>query len=240
MTHCVLSDYVCQMVDRESSLRQNRGAEMVNDRTNSHAFWRLKRLRELKGTTLEQLADRTGLTKSYLSKVERGISVPSIAAALKLADAFGVGVGELFGVDSKAEDYAVVRKDQRKPFSRPGESAGYYYEAIAPGLTPGQFEAFVMHPPREEAAGLAGFEHGGQEMIFVLKGGIEVFFPHSSEKLTSGDSIVFSGRVPHRILSLGRDRAETLVIITNESELRQDAQVARAKPAAKRATAHRR
>jgi transcriptional regulator with XRE-family HTH domain len=195
---------------------------MTIDQPNSHAFWRLKRLRQLKGVTLEELATKTGLTKSYLSKVERGISVPSIAAALKLADAFGVGVGELFGVNAQVEDYAVVRKNQRKPFSRDGDRAGYYYEAIAPGLTPGQFEAFVMHPPRKEAPGLAGFEHNGQEMIFVLKGGIEVFFPHASVKLSGGDSIVFTGRLPHRILSVGAQRAETLVIITNENELHHE------------------
>ena len=175
-------------------------------------------MRELKGITLEELAKRTDLTKSYLSKVERGISVPSIAAALKLAEAFDVGVGELFGVSTQVNDYAVVRKNERKPFSRRGQGAGYYYEAIAPGISPGEFEAFVMHPPLEEPRGLPGFHHGGQEMIFVLKGKIAVNFPHSQVNLAGGDSIVFNGHVPHRILSVGQSRAETLVIITHDKE----------------------
>ena len=183
-----------------------------------HAFWRLKRLRELKAITLDDLATRTGLTKSYLSKVERGISMPSIETALKLSEAFDVGVGQLFGVSAQERDYAVVRKNERKPFSRRGQRAGYYYEAIAPGLSPGQFEAFVMHPPRQEPRGLPGFHHGGQEMIFVLKGKIEVHFPHAAVKLSNGDTIVFDGQLPHRILSLGSQRAETLVIITNDKE----------------------
>ena len=51
---------------------------------------RLKPLRKDRGWTLEVLAERTGLTKSYLSKVERGLSVPSIAVAMKLAGALGV------------------------------------------------------------------------------------------------------------------------------------------------------
>ncbi len=184
----------------------------------SHAFWRVKRLREMKGVTLEQLAKRTGLTKSYLSKVERGISVPSIATALKLAETFEVGVGELFGVNAQVDDYSVVRKNQRKPFSRRGRSAGYYYESIAPGLTPGLFEAFIMQPPLEHPPGLQGFHHGGQEMIFVLKGRIEVHFPHTAVKLSGGDNIVFNGQLPHRILSVGPQRAETLVIITTDKE----------------------
>src|SRR5688572_11955983 len=93
--------------------------------TQSHAFWRLKRLRELKGITLEELAARTGLTKSYLSKVERGVSVPSISTALRLAEAFETGVGDLFGVTVSNNDFVVVRKDDRKPVSRKGGTNGY-------------------------------------------------------------------------------------------------------------------
>ncbi len=187
----------------------------------SHAFWRLKGLRELKGITLEALAQRTGLTKSYLSKVERGVSVPSIAAALKLAEAFEVGVGELFGLNAQVTDYAVVRKNERQPFSRRLQSSqrdgkdDYSYEAIAPGLSPGLFEAFIMHPPRKEPPRPKA-RHSGREMIFVLKGRIQVNFPHTAVKLSGGDTIAFNGQLPHHIVSLGKQRAETLVIIAND------------------------
>lgn len=185
--------------------------------TTPNPFWHLKRLRELRGLTLDQLAMRAGLTKSYLSKLERGISVPSIATALKLSDAFQVAIGDLLGVSTPGRDFVVVRKRQRKPFSgRMGEKAGYRYEAIAPGITNGLFEAFVMQPPLEEPRGLKHFEHGGQEMIFVLKGKIEVAFPHHTAMLAQGDSILFSGRLPHRSLSVGAQRAEALVIVTND------------------------
>jgi len=52
-------------------------------------------------------------------------------------------------------------------------------------------------------------------MCFVLKGKIEIGFPHSAVTLASGDCIVFGGQLPHRLLSLGRERAEALVIVTN-------------------------
>src|SRR3954471_16621257 len=114
---------------------------MAIRKTKSHAFWRLKQLRELKGITLEELATGTGLTKSYLSKVERGVSMPSIDTALKLSDALHLGVGQLFGVDAQGQDYAVVRKSERKPFKRKGQRTGDRFEAIATGLTPNPFEA---------------------------------------------------------------------------------------------------
>ena len=56
----------------------------------------LRAVRQQRGMTLEQLADATGLTKSYLSKVERQRSTPSIAVAMKLARALDVDVAQLF------------------------------------------------------------------------------------------------------------------------------------------------
>lgn len=182
-----------------------------------HAFWRLKRLRETKGVTLEELASRSGLTKSYLSKVERGISVPSIATALKLADAFQLGVGDLFGAADSSKDFTLVRRNERKPFNRRGEKFGHRYEAIAPANTRGLFEAFVDHPPFAVPSGYKPAQHRGQEMIFVVKGRVEVNFPHTEIKLDVGDSLVFSGRLPHRVLSLRPARAEILVIVTSDA-----------------------
>lgn len=184
--------------------------------TDSHAFWRLKRLRELKGVTLDDLATRTGLTKSYLSKVERGISVPSIATALKLADAFQVGVGNLFGVSEAETDFVVVKKKERKPFSRHGEKAGHRYEAIAPGQVHGLFETFIDYPPFEVPADYKKAQHRGQEMVFVVSGRIDVAFPHTAVKLAAGDCIVFNGQLPHRMLSIRPQRAEILVIVTSD------------------------
>jgi transcriptional regulator with XRE-family HTH domain len=182
------------------------------------AFWRVRRLRELKGFTLEHLADRTGLTKSYLSKVERGVSVPSVAAALKLADAFEVNVGDLFGVSAPEKDYVVVRKDQRKPFTRPGQKSAARLEAVTPGLAHGLFEAFVTHPPHKRAPNDKRVQHRGQELVYVLKGEMEMSFPHTSVRLSAGDCLVFNGRLPHHTLSVGKQAAEALIVVTSDKD----------------------
>lgn len=186
--------------------------------TQSHAFWRLKRLREFRGITLEELAARTRLTKSYLSKVERGVSVPSISTALRVAEAFETGVGELFGVTASKSDFVVVRKDERKPFSPKRANPGSRYEAIAPGQTQGLFDAFIVHPAFDRAPDYKRSEHSGQELLFVVKGTINVTFPHSSVRLSAGDCMMFSGQMPHRVFSVRPQRAEALVIIVNDKE----------------------
>lgn len=183
-----------------------------------HAFWRVKRLRELKGVTLERLADQTGLTKSYLSKVERGVSVPSVAAALKLADAFEVNVGDLFGVSAPEHDYVVVRKNERKPFTRPGQRSAAHLEAVTPGLAHGLLEAFVTHPPHKRPPNDKRVQHRGQELVYVLKGEMEMSFPHTSIRLSEGDCLVFNGRLPHHTLSLGKQPAEALIVVTSDKD----------------------
>ncbi|MGE8637499.1 MAG: helix-turn-helix domain-containing protein, partial [Achromobacter sp.] len=81
---------------------------------------RLRTLRRQQTLSLEQLAQRTGLTKSYLSKLERGLSEPSISTVLRLAEAYGVGVSQLVGTDDAAQDevVSVVRVADREALQR--------------------------------------------------------------------------------------------------------------------------
>ena len=69
----------------------------------------LRAVRRERGLTLEELAAATGLTKSYLSKVERELSTPSIAVALKVARALDVDVARLFSDEAASEKIAVDR-----------------------------------------------------------------------------------------------------------------------------------
>ena len=210
---------ICKTIPRHGPARRTVSTMDKKTATRSsdtHAFWRLKRLRAMKGITLEDLAQQTGLTKSFLSKVERGLSMPSIAAALKIADAFKVSVGSLFGSAESPQDFVVVRKNERKPFTGRRFKAGNRYETLAPGHVHGMYEAFIDHPPFDEPPNYERAQHRGHEMLFVVKGRINVAFPHESVNMDEGDSIVFSGQIPHRVLSLRPRRAEILVIVTNE------------------------
>lgn len=107
------------------------------------------------GVTLETLADKTGLTKSYLSKVERGLNTPSIAAALKLAKALNVQVEELFSEESDGVDgYSIVRRDQRKSLSSGDD--GPAYASLAQQIGARALLPFIVHPPRFQSLDVQG------------------------------------------------------------------------------------
>lgn len=174
---------------------------------------RLRSLRKKYGWTIEALAQQTGLTKSYLSKVERGLSVPSIAVALKLAHALKIDVEQLFS-DGAGEpaSITVVRAGERTPISTSGKAGKPAYEGIATQLGRKKLLPFMMYPPRDFAA--SGFkEHAGEELMFVHKGKVEVVFAGQSVQLAVGDSVYFDARIPHRVRSLGATQAEVLIVV---------------------------
>lgn len=173
---------------------------------------RLRHMRRQRKLSLDVLADKTGLTKSYLSKIERGVSAPSIASTIKIAKAFGVQVGQLFGEIADENGVCLVRKGERKPVTRLGTKNGYYYESIAYKRRSKCMEAFIVRSPRHFKNNIF-YEHEGEEMIFVLKGRVEVTVANKCMVLGPGDSIYFDAHLLHRSRYLGATQAETLVVV---------------------------
>jgi transcriptional regulator with XRE-family HTH domain len=174
---------------------------------------RIAFLRKQRALTLNDLASVSGLTKSYLSKVERGLSVPSISTAMKLAASFDLSVGQLLGEDQYDDAISVVRRNGRPSFMRAGSVSGYDYEMLAAGKRFKSMEPFVMRPPlrfQDERR----FEHAGQEMMFVLVGKIELEFGGQKYLLNTGDCVYFDAHVPHRSRSLDNKIAQALVVVT--------------------------
>lgn len=174
---------------------------------------RLAGLRTLQGLSLEQLALKSGLTKSYLSKVERGISQPSIASLLKLAQAFGVPAGRLLDDEPEHEGVTLVRKQDRLPFSPKEDQSGYLYEAIAAHRTDKCMTPFIMKPPLLKDSKLELVSHAGEELIFLIAGEMEVVFKDKRIAMRAGDSLYFDASVPHRSVSIGKKQAEALVVV---------------------------
>ena len=173
---------------------------------------RIAFLRKQRRMTLDQLAKASSLTKSYISKVERGLSVPSISTAMKIAESLELSVGQLLGETQYDDAISVVRKKERLSFMRKGSSSGYNYEMLAPGKQFKTMEPFIMRPPLKFQDD-HHFNHSGQEIIFVLSGQMEVDFGGERYQLGKGDCIYFDAHVPHRSRSLKGKIAEALVVV---------------------------
>lgn len=172
----------------------------------------LRAVRRQRGLTLEQLAAQTGLTKSYLSKIERRQSTPSIAVALRVARALDVDVGRLFSDETAQEKITVDRAT---------DSDGRRYQVLASALLGKSMSPFILRPGAA-VGDTAHAEHTGQEFVFVHAGRIELQYADQTIALDAGDSAYFDASLSHKIRALGTEAAEVVVVAHTEPRQRAD------------------
>lgn len=168
----------------------------------------LKYLRIQSGLTLEELARDSGLTRSYLSKVERGVSTPSIESALNIAKALGVTVDRLFGQQPEEDIISIVRGN--------GSIAGdpTTHLSLVAGLRKDRvMRAFIVRPGTTQKRGRIMSHHEGEEILFVLTGDIEMQIGARRERLSPGDCVQFDSTIPHKLTALTNKPASALVVI---------------------------
>lgn len=173
---------------------------------------RLQKARKACGFTLDELARRTHLSKSLLSKIENFRSIPSLPVLAKLAQALSVDVVELVqGIgEASEENCCLVRAGDRTLVDR-DDAVGFLHEAIfARALGREYLEVFLL--TLEPGAKRKLSTTDGQQFVFMLEGSIE--FCHGDEQYTlgQGDALYFDGRIPHVPLNPGKEKARFLSV----------------------------
>lgn len=194
-----------------SAARAPRPQKSINGTDNLNE--RLRSLRRQHDMSLDLLARKTGLTKGFLSLVERGLKAPSISTLMALSAAFDVPMSRLFDEGSHAgSSYSLVRRSERKSYAREGSLYGYKYQALAFRKDRKSMEPFIVMPPRRIPRKF--FQHGGDEMVLVLSGMVETHLGADRILLRAGDCLYFDASTPHRSRTVGSERAVTLVVVS--------------------------
>ncbi|MCS3779015.1 helix-turn-helix domain-containing protein [Tsukamurella ocularis] len=162
------------------------------------------------GMTLEALADRVGVTKSYLSKVERGKSSPSIAIALRIAETLGVDAADIFGTPD-AEQPGTVTVERAAQRIDPASAPLPIHDPIAAVVPGKQMHPFVVYPTQ---IGGSPVHHEGDELVYVTAGSIRLIVDDETTVLHVGDSAYFDARRPHRLTAEPGTPATALVVTT--------------------------
>jgi transcriptional regulator with XRE-family HTH domain len=184
----------------------------------------IQRLRKKARMTLQDLADRTGLTKSYLSKIERKKQTPSFSAMNKIAVALGVDSTFLLAEKSeKIEDVRLsfTRKGMRKvinPLDRLPEGTlhNIRFEAMAFDKPGKNMNPLILTMTQEPAP---VFQHEGEEFLFVLEGRHEFTYGDQKYVMEKGDSVYFDAAVPHTGRAVGGKQTQVLVVMFNYKRL---------------------
>jgi transcriptional regulator with XRE-family HTH domain len=171
---------------------------------------KIRQLREHKGISVKELADKSDLSKEMVEKLESNAIIPSLSPLLKIAKALDVRLGTF--LDDAPQSGPVVVKSEKSEnvmrFSGKNtnlkESTLDFY-SLASGKTDRHMEPFIIdvHPHTDEDYQLSS--HEGEEFIYVMSGEIEVLYGKERYLVSEGDSIYYDSVVPHDLHAHGEE-----------------------------------
>ena len=158
---------------------------------------RVSQLRQLQGLTLEQLATTSGVSRSMLSQIERGRANPTLAVTQRIAQTFGISIGELVDDPNAGPAVDVVRGDDPGALFR--GDAECELRTLSPLQLEKNIEFYAIRlRPGAELSSTAHFE-GTREMFTVSTGSAEVTAGRSVVTLREGDTAHYRADVAHCI-----------------------------------------
>ncbi len=172
----------------------------------------IKELRSKRGLTLDEVAERSGCTPSFLSQVERNKAVPSVTTLYSIARALGVKVADFFpdGINPTK----VTHHETRENFHFEGSAVTY--SRLTTKLPYAALEAFIMtFKPASQALPTDDFRaHMGEEFVHVLEGVLRLWIGDAFYDLYAGDSAYFKSSVKHRLENRSNQPVRAIGLIT--------------------------
>lgn len=184
---------------------------------------RVRELRRARGLTLEQLGERSGVSRSTISQIERQQTSPTAAVLNKLADALGLSLAALFAgaAGAQAPEPLARRADQpvwtdpasgytRRQLSPPGQASAL--ELLELGFPAGA--RVVFEPPQQQAS--------QAQQLWLLEGRMHIGLDEQHWELSAGDCLTLApGR--HRISyhNPGPQAARYLLALGRQADISQ-------------------
>jgi len=197
-------DYFSELTGEISKSRQDSGENIGQ---------RIRKLREEKGISLEELSKLTGFDVDVLAQIEKQEIQPQLGTVMKLSKALESAFGRLVsGVGDKL--YSITRKADRKIVSRSTSKKGkqqlYTYMSLAPEVKGRHMEALIVQleeNPEEESS-----VHGGEEFVFVLDGVVKLKIGEERFELEPGDSAYYLSTTSH-VIAAKQGKATILAVL---------------------------
>src|SRR4029453_2809729 len=166
---------------------------------------KLRAARQAHGLTLDQLALAAGLAKGFLSRVERDETSPSVASLITLCEVMSVDIGSLL----TASDATLVRRDTAPAINLGGSGVS---ERLMTPRRESRLQ-FVHTTAEPGATGGKDFYtiNCQLEVLYVVKGAVEMLFPDRPQKLVAGAALTFAGNEPHTWVNPSASRTAELI-----------------------------
>ncbi len=172
---------------------------------------RVRTWRKSKGWTLDQLASLSGVSRSMLSQIERGVANPTLGVAYKIAQALGVTLGELVQTSSPRPRIDVIRAADVSYLFRDDSQARI--RTLSPLHLEKDVEFYEVR--LQPGAQLASAPHfaGTREFLTVQQGQVLLASDEEQTELAEGDSAHYPADVAHAIENVGSQEALLFLVV---------------------------
>jgi transcriptional regulator with XRE-family HTH domain len=174
---------------------------------------RIRALRQARRLTLRALAERSGVTESFLSQVEREVTSPSIASVQRIARGLDLSIAQLFAEEGASG--RVVRREARRRISYPGLKA---VDEFLTANMAGRLQVILSTIEPGGGTGEEPYTHDSdEEVVVVLEGVLDMWVGDEHYVLREGDAITFGSRTPHWNMNRGEHPVVVIFCLTPPS-----------------------
>jgi len=187
--------------------------------TNKIIGEKIKRLRESKNLTIDEIAERAGISIEQITRIENNEELPSLAPLIKIARVMGVRLGTFLD-DQQEIGPVVCRKEDRSDdkgisFSNNAKTVhkNMSYFALSQDKSGRHMEPFLIDVIPALKTDFVFSSHEGEEFIYVLEGVIEINYGQDVYLLEEGDSIYYDSIVTHHVHAGNENPARIIGVI---------------------------
>ncbi|MBR6998018.1 MAG: helix-turn-helix transcriptional regulator [Prevotella sp.] len=180
---------------------------------------KIRGLRETKQLSIEEIAERSGLSAEQIISIENDENLPSLGPLIKIARALGVRLGT-FMDDNDALGPVICRAEEREQQSSISFSNGAVdarknmdYHPLAKQKAGRHMEPFVIDINTSGESNYQLSAHEGEEFIFVMQGEVEIAYGKDKYRLAEGDSIYYDSIVKHHVHGVPGKAAKIMAVV---------------------------
>jgi transcriptional regulator with XRE-family HTH domain len=196
-------------------MSENQSENATAEPLHQYVCERVREMRKKKGWTLQQLASMSGVSRSMLSQIERGEANPTLAVAYRIAQAFGMTIGELTDFPSPRPRIDVVRHDDSAYLFRNDEVCRI--RTLSPLHLEKEVEFYELTLRPGGTLSSSPHYRGAREVLTIQQGAAKITSGEETSELQQGDSAHYPADVPHAIQNLAdQDTIAFLVVIYHD------------------------
>jgi transcriptional regulator with XRE-family HTH domain len=191
-----------------------RALDVVEEVSSGRLGERVRILRRERGLTLKLLAERSGVSRAMISKLERGEKNPTLVVAAKVAEGLGVSLSQLVGVEERRE-VVVVPRERRMIMRDPG--TGFERQLLSPSFGGRGIEFIWSVVPEGSSSGeFPPHRRGVEEYVVVEKGRLRAVLGGEDYLLEEGDALYFEADISHRFDNAGEGECSYYLVIDSK------------------------